>query len=162
MAPKRLLSLIRRIAPVLLLGGLVACGTGDDDTEPTAQEPHKEVLEISIASSDQLAFEPAEIRVPVGERVRLVLNNGESGALHDIVVADIPVGGVEEQSASADGHGDHADDEQQASTNGLHVAAEAGQQGSVEFVPTEPGEYPFHCSVPGHESGGMAGRLVVE
>jgi nitrite reductase (NO-forming) len=38
---------------------------------------------------------------------------------------------------------------------------EAGQEASVTFTVTEPGEYVYFCSVPGHQQIGMQGTLVV-
>ena len=52
--------------------------------------------------------------------------------------------------------------EEMALYGGSLQAAAAGEVGTVEFTPTEPGEYRFYCSVPGHERGGMAGLLIVE
>jgi uncharacterized cupredoxin-like copper-binding protein len=31
----------------------------------------------------------------------------------------------------------------------------------IEFTPSQPGEYEFFCSVPGHKEAGMRGTMVV-
>ncbi|MCH7860368.1 MAG: multicopper oxidase domain-containing protein, partial [Proteobacteria bacterium] len=43
------------------------------------------------------------------------------------------------------------------------VAAHAmpGTTASVIFTATEPGEYEFFCTIPGHKEAGMVGRLIV-
>ena len=130
---------------------LVACGN-DDDADAG------EVNEITIVVSDSLAFEPAEIRIRANERYRLVLDNGESTMLHDFSVMHMPVHDVHEEGATHGAHGMHGGPHGAA----LHMAAEAGHMAMVEFTPTEPGEYRFVCTVPGHEQGGMVGTIIVE
>jgi azurin len=39
----------------------------------------------------------------------------------------------------------------------------AGQTDTITFtVPSEPGEYDYICSFPGHYAGGMFGKLIVQ
>jgi uncharacterized cupredoxin-like copper-binding protein len=157
------------VSVLLLAAILSACG--NDDGEPPSPTASPGAPDVTVIASDLLAFEPAEVRVRSGERVRLVLDNRESSALHDLIVDEIPVQDVDEQSVTDDrhghgaghgGHGDGHDGHGPNNSRGLHVAAAAGEVGTVEFTPTEPGEYRFYCSVPGHERGGMAGLLIVE
>ena len=44
-----------------------------------------------------------------------------------------------------------------AATNPL----KAGESGTSEFIPTEPGTYYYICTVPGHRMQGMVGEIVV-
>ena len=37
----------------------------------------------------------------------------------------------------------------------------AGESGTSEFIPTEPGTYYYICTVPGHRMQGMVGEIVV-
>jgi plastocyanin len=41
------------------------------------------------------------------------------------------------------------------------VEASGGETETAGFEITEPGEYTFYCSVPGHRQGGMEGTLTV-
>ncbi len=134
----------------LAIAGLALAACGNDDAEDG-----DEVNEVTVVASDLLAFEPSEVRVSAGERVRLVLDNSDSHDLHDLVIHHIPVEDVHEEGAEDAGHDDHADHD-------LHVAAHGGETGTVEFTPTEPGEYEFICTEPGHEASGMTGVLIVE
>ena len=44
----------------------------------------------------------------------------------------------------------------------LHLAAEKGEDRHISFIPMQKGEYTFYCSVSGHRSAGMEGKLIVE
>ena len=41
------------------------------------------------------------------------------------------------------------------------VEASSGETNNAGFEITEPGEYTFYCTVPGHRQGGMEGTLTV-
>lgn len=146
---------------LLLLG---ACG--DDDSDDSSSGDGGEHAddgdgtqfdrEINVVMSDQLRFEPDTIRVKVGERIRLVVDNEESKALHDFTVQMMSVHDVMVEGAE---HGAHGADPAEFA---LHVAAEVGEHGVLLFTPMEAGEYEYFCSVPGHAGAGMRGTIVVE
>ncbi len=93
----------------------------------------EEVREIVIAGSD-FNFTPNEIRVKVGEKVRIVFRNeGEVG--HNLVIEGYNIG-----------------------TNVIP----SGATQPIEFVADQVGEFAFYCSVPGHRDLGMEGLLIVE
>ncbi len=126
---------------------------GSDDGH-SAAEAHT-VREITIEAGD-LYFSPAEIEVVAGQPVRLILNN--TGALeHDWSIDHIAVTAVHEDSVHSDDHVHHM----AGHDPDLHIAAMAGEQGVLEFTPTEPGTYEITCTVAGHKEAGMVGRLVV-
>jgi uncharacterized cupredoxin-like copper-binding protein len=128
---------------------LAACG---GDAPATTVEP----LELVIEAYD-MGFTPNVIEITAGQPVRLTLNN--VGFLeHDWSVKHMPVTNVREHSAQSAGHAAHMDNDDPD----LHVAAMMGEQGVVEFTPTEPGEYEIVCTVAGHEAAGMVGRLIVK
>lgn len=162
------------IAPLVLVTlvaslGLVACGDDDDvanggdnasdqvDDGNTGHddEADETVQVLVVRADDGLAFEPDEIHLRVGERVRLTVDNAEAANLHDFTVDHMNVADVH------GGGGEHGDDDH-GEMAALHIALEPGMQGDIEFTPMEAGTYEFYCSVPGHAQGGMKGVIVVE
>ena len=139
---------MRRLS--LMLGLLVilvaACGGGREET----------VTNVSLVATD-IAYDVARLEVSANKAVHLTLEN--SGALeHDFTIREIGVRDVHTTEGEAD---DHAMSEDVHELD-LHVAAPpGGGSGTLEFTPTEPGEYEFYCTVPGHREAGMRGTLVV-
>lgn len=132
-----------------------AASDSRDDTDAVAD--HGEADEFVVTMTDQLTYGPEEIVVPAGEPIRLVINN-DGQALHDFTVDQIAVTHMHHEGGSMDtahmageGHDEYD----------LHMALDGGDAGVLEFIPGEPGEYVFHCSVPGHTEAGMHGELVV-
>lgn len=89
------------------------------------------VKEIEVTSSG-MRFTPSEIRVNVGDTVRITYRNG--GGRHDWVI-----------------------DEFDAAT----PVITGGQSATVEFVADRAGTFEFYCGVPGHRAAGMFGQFVV-
>lgn len=86
---------------------------------------------VTVEAGD-LWFRPDTIEIPAGTTTNLTVHNtGE--AFHDLTVPELD----------------------------LRIDVEAGERTTVAITPEAPGTYDFHCSVPGHESGGMHGQLVV-
>ncbi len=108
---------------------------------------------LTVAAS-QLRFTPETVEVVAGQPVTLVLTNSDS-LEHDFSVMEIPLEG------EAEAHGAEHDMSGMAEEPALHVAAQGGQSGALEFTPTQPGRYEFICTVPGHKEAGMRGTLVV-
>jgi plastocyanin len=79
-----------------------------------------------------IAFNPAEVRIPANTAVTIHAVN--SGALpHTLTIPDVADTGE----------------------------VPAGSAHDLQ-VNLPPGEYPFHCAIPGHEAAGMVGTLIVE
>ena len=89
------------------------------------------VKEIEVSSTG-LRFSPNEIRVNLGDTLRITYRNG--GGRHDWVI-----------------------DEFDAAT----PVIAGGQSATVEFVADRAGTFEFYCSVGGHRAAGMVGALVV-
>lgn len=133
---------------LMLVFVMVACG-GDETVEEQA---------ITINAAD-IEYDTERIEVTAGIPVILTLQN--EGALdHDFSIVDIPLSG-EVSSMEEEEMDDHemTMDEEELD---VHVSAHAGESATITFTPSEPGEYPYFCTVPGHEESGMAGVLVVE
>lgn len=87
--------------------------------------------EFSIEATE-MAFDPADIEVTVGEPVNLtVTNTGQ--AFHDLTIDELD----------------------------LQIDVDSGQTATAGLEIDEPGEYDYYCSVPGHASAGMRGTLTV-
>ncbi len=123
-----------------------ACGGGDDGGAG-AQE-------ATVQMTAAVKFQPAEIRVEAGRPVRLTVENDESTSVHTFTVAEMPVMDV---VSSGD-----TEELGVATEYDLHIALAAGDVGTLEFTPTQSGEYVFICIIPGHEQAGMRGKLIVE
>jgi uncharacterized cupredoxin-like copper-binding protein len=77
---------------------------------------------------------------------------------HDFTIMTLPHSG----EVVSVGHDDSDHDMSNLDmTPEVHVAAAAGEQGTLEFTPAEPGSYEYFCSVPGHKEAGMVGALTV-
>lgn len=89
------------------------------------------VKEVTI-TNDGYDYMPAEIRVNVGDTIRLTYENG--GGFHDWVL-----------------------DEFDAATQ----RTTGGQSDTIEFTADRAGTFEFYCSVGNHRALGMVGDFVV-
>ncbi|MBX3035713.1 MAG: cupredoxin domain-containing protein [Anaerolineales bacterium] len=113
------------------------------------------VTEITVDMNEFL-YEPAEITIPAGQPVELILiNNGAQE--HDFVVKEISVTGVQKEGDSGGAHHAHGSDVD----FDLHISTSAGGTSKLTFTATEPGTYKIFCSIQGHEIAGMIGELIV-
>ena len=90
------------------------------------------VREFTVNGSS-FEFDPSEIRVKQGDKVRVTFNNLE--ALHDWRIDEL---GIATQQLSA------------------------GQSETVEFVASQAGTFEYYCSIGMHRQLGMVGKLIVE
>ena len=142
---------MKHISAAALLAGLLlaACG-GSAPAAPAAALP---MLELSVEARD-FSYEPAMLELLAGQPVGLTLVN--LGALeHDLSVMEIAL------QAPAVEHSPDGHSMEMSETPELHVSAQAGETGLVEFTPTQAGAYEFYCTVAGHKEAGMVGTLIV-
>lgn len=148
---------VKRSSLPLLLGGILllavaAVGvfalatSGDDTTEPTVspvaqaplgtsdvtQETSGEVVEIQMEAGS-FYFDPSEIRVKQGDRVRITLSAVDM--MHNIAIDEFD---VESETVSE------------------------GETTTVEFTADIAGEFEYYCGVGNHRERGQVGTLIVE
>lgn len=154
-----------------LLVGLMGCGGGETDqtSQPAADEPAMEESDdaIVIEANDQMQFSVNEFTVEAGEEVTIRLVN--VGTLpketfgHNLVV--LQMGG--DVAAFANAAMTAKDNEYIPADAGDQVVANTimlgpGEEDTITFTaPSEPGDYPFLCSFPGHYAT-MQGVMTVE
>ncbi len=138
-------------ASLLLLSGLLlhplpSLGGTETSLAPSKNSPEHTVL-ISIKTRN---FRPDHIRIPLGEKTRLILKNLDS-ELH----AFLPVGLLTNTHINLQGNG-----APQFGKSGLvRVLLPSRGHTEIVFVPSKPGTYPFFCDLPGHV---MRGNIVVQ
>lgn len=130
------------VAVLVLIGVLAGCGKSGGP---------EQVVELDALSGNM--FGTKAITVGAGSPVKLLLHNKDS-VTHDFVIDKISVSGKKSQDGGdhAHGSGPHAD---------LHVGAQPGTTGTLQFTPKKKGTYDFYCAVPGHKDAGMVGQLTV-
>ena len=86
-----------------------------------------------IVIGTEFAFEPAAIEIPVNEEAVIEFRN--LGTVdHDLVIEEFGV-----------------------ATGSMRI----GSKKTLRFTPTETGEFPVTCSIPGHEDAGMVASITV-
>ena len=137
-----------RLLPVALaLGTLmyataIPAQTSATPTAPTAAARasvqryvlHTNIVDGKMVYVDDKGVVNPTLNAAVGDTVEIVLDSGE-GAEHDLVVPDLNVASPK-------------------------FSAATGRQ-TVRFKVTQPGEFAYFCSVPGHRQIGMEGRLKI-
>lgn len=155
---------------LLVLVALTACGGGAADTTTggnggdSGSTTEPVTLELG-SEGEQLAFNKTELRVEAGQEVTLVFNNNSTGQQHNWVLADGGDDVAEQinqagQQAGADGGYLPEDTSNIIATTEL---LNGGETTEITFTaPSEPGEYTYLCTFPGHYQAGMKGTLIVE
>lgn len=128
------------------------------------------VLELSIEGDDRMVFDTDRLVVGAGQMVRLTLHH--TGVLpaqamgHNVVILypgdDVFDFGADVGEHDGGLHDDFVPDVLRDRVVAFTPIAGGGESVVVEFeAPSEPGEYPFLCSFPGH-FGQMNGIMEVE
>ncbi len=105
---------------------------GDDHDEVEAPDTIAGAREVAVEAGD-LYFEPDTIRIEAGEPVNITVDN-VGKVFHDFTLTSLDV----------------------------MIDVPAGEAATGGLTVTDPGEYAFECTVPGHGAGGMTGTLIVE
>ena len=130
------------------LFAFVACGGEAALSEPIIDPLARATAEAAIAIElRDIAFSEDVLTIEAGKVVELAISN--AGSLrHDFTIERVPA------DVSASG-------QQKRGKFDVYVDLKQGQSATLLLRVTEPGEYTFFCSVPGHRSAGMEGTLVV-
>lgn len=145
---------------LFLLAGCSDNGDGDDGADDGAEDgaggvdgdgsgsapdetPTPEIVQLEVSLSGAypvtIAYDPAVLSVPAGSNVTLTFLNNDQNPL---IGHDWALEGFEETAKT--------------------VVVGNGDSTSITFTaPTEPGDYVFYCSVPGHRDNGMEGTFTV-
>lgn len=136
---------------LLALLSFAACGDGDGASgpPPTPAAPVDGVLSMRAF---EWGFEPEAIALRQGEEVRIVLRN-EGEVLHDLKI---------EEALAADAIESRSAGPFDADEGELFVGVDAGEEGTLAFVPRQAGTFVFWCTIRGHRELGMEGTLTVE
>lgn len=127
----------------LAVGAGVACGDDDAASGPQA---------ITVKVVEPYTFDPEVITLEKGRPARVTLDNTEGAEAHDFAIRDMAIeeGGVT------------VTDAEHSELFAVYVYAEQGEsKTTVEFVPSEEGDFYFFCNIPGHIQGGMIGAVRV-
>ncbi|MDP3998267.1 MAG: cupredoxin domain-containing protein [bacterium] len=135
-------TLLLVIVAVLVIGGAIFFASqGGSSTSPTptstpvVEQPTGVTQEVKTFEVEGKPFEynPKEIMVKKGDRVRIVFKNTQG--FHDLTIGEL----------------------------GVHTKQiQAGQSDTIEFVADKAGTFEYYCSVPTHKDMGMTGKLIVE
>lgn len=137
-------------ALLLLALALAACGGSSSPAGP-APTPVRPADGALTLRAFEWGFEPQAIALRRGEQVEITLEN-EGRVLHNFKIEDLAANDIESHSS-----GPLSGEENQ-----LFVGAEAGQVGTLSFVPQASGSFTFYCTIRGHRQLGMEGTLTVE
>jgi uncharacterized cupredoxin-like copper-binding protein len=141
------------LVAMFMMMGIAACNTV---AEPTAVPP----MELTIVATD-IAYDKDRLEVKAGQPVRLTIQN-EGVLEHDFSIMQMPHSG-EVMAIGMVMESEHMEHDMSNMTTNpeIHVAAPQDMRNTIEFTPSEPGEYEFFCTVSGHKEAGMVGTLVV-
>ena len=127
-----------------------ACSGDSEPAGPTATPASAIDGELTVMAFEW-GFGPEGIILQQGEEVRITLQN-DGAIIHNLKVSGLEVDVIADMSSG----GFSADEGE------LLVGADSKDIGTITFVPLEPGEYAFYCSIGSHRQLGMEGSLIVE
>lgn len=111
---------------------LVACAAPSSSLSSNVVDTDAETIEIRVRTSE-FKYDPKIFSVQAGRPVHLVLDNTHGSIEHDLSIPELNV----------------------------HLKALAGKTDERRLIFDRAGEYPFKCSLPGHQETGMLGVLTV-
>ncbi len=148
MKPKQQFFLIVALMTGALL--LAACGGGGDSESSAAPAGPQE---FTVTVKDEFNFVPDTLTAKAGEEVQITFEN--TGTIpHSFAILKPGVTAEEAVGASED-------EQHEMLVLEMHEV-NAGESSTETFTaPSEPGDYTYICTVPGHALAGMTGTLTV-
>jgi plastocyanin len=146
--PLRKILSITALATICLVAA--ACSGASEPTGPTPTPAPPTDGELTVTAFEW-GFGPEGIVLQSEEEVQITFQN-DGDIIHNLTVDDLEIDLIEDMSSG----GFSADEGE------LLVGAASEDVGTITFVPLEPGEYTFFCSIANHRQLGMEGRLIVE
>ncbi len=132
---------------ILVLAATVVLGFGllkiynsfySSDTSATLQTQANEIasgeIKEIVIKGNEYSFTPSVIKLNKGDRVRIIFQNTGSIA-HNFVINQLGI---------------------------ISRTIGPGQSETIEFIADKTGNFEFECSLPGHASAGMTGRVTIE
>ena len=139
--------------------------TSAPDAASASDGANEDVTEVTITpSGNRLTYEQTEFTVPAGEEVTLTFKNTATGTsmMHNVVLLTTDKGSVATRVGRAGGQA--VDNEYIPEDDAVlaHTAlAGPGETVTVTFTaPSDPGEYKYLCTYPGHYAS-MQGTMQV-
>ena len=136
--------MLRKAFFILALSLLLAGCTGNS----------KPATQVTLLATE-FAYSPNTIVVPVGQPITITIQNNGAKE-HDFVIEKIKVTNVVEKEDEMNMQHDMG-----SMKYDLHMSTTAGNSNTITFTPTETGVYEFFCTVEGHKTAGMVGKLSV-
>jgi azurin len=143
----------------VLTGALGACGG------KSADQSDENVTKLAIGCvGDNLAFDQPSLNAPAGAQIELTFTNRSNHHQHNWVLVN---GGDAEADAVYQAALAAGDSNDWLPPDGPPVLVhtplvDSGKSTMLSFqAPTQPGEYSYLCTFPGHFLAGMKGTLVV-
>jgi len=133
------------INALLLVGLLLAACGGGSDSQNT----------FTITATDDFTYAPDRLTVKAGQEVTLTFNN-EGPVEHSF---NILKGDEELEHALEAAHEEEELHEELLLE--IHETEPGASETKTFTTPTEPGDYTFFCSLPGHADEGLVGILTV-
>lgn len=136
--------------------------------KPTAEVGADGVRVINIAGNDQMKYDVTQIDAKPGETIRVVMHNAGSlpkaAMAHNFVLLKQGVDPIQFTSAAAAAQATDYFPQDRSGDVIAHTGLTGPKEKSeVTFtVPTEPGDYTYLCTFPGHFIAGMKGVLTVK
>lgn len=133
------------ITLLLLAGLLLAACAGGSESQNT----------FTIAATDDFTYAPDNLTVKAGQEVMVTFNN-EGSVAHSF---NILRGDEELEHVLEEAHEEEELHEELLLE--IHEIGPGASETKTFTAPTEPGDYTFFCSLPGHAKEGLVGTLTV-